>query len=153
MRRLSVALTISAGLALSQSQRSSPTLAGVNSSGTVTSITACDSFAFLQMTTATTTQLVALAAGKSIRVCAYSIQGSTTATATTLRFVQGTGSNCATGLASITPAWNMPASSTALPSSVGSGLGQVFATGAGNALCATSTAAGTVNIGISFTIF
>lgn len=107
----------------------------------------------LQMTTATTTQLVALVAGESVRVCAYAIQGSTTSTATTLKLVYGTGTACATGTTALTPAWNMPASSTALPSTQGHGVGQLFATPAGDALCATSSAAGAVNILVTYAQF
>lgn len=115
--------------------------------------TVCNNSKMLQMTTATTTQLVALVAGQSVRVCSYAIQGSTTSTATTLQLVYGTGTACATGTTALTPAWNMPASSTALPMTHGDGVGQLFATPAGDALCATSSAAGTVNLLISYAQF
>lgn len=115
--------------------------------------TVCNQSTFLQMTTATTTQLVALAAGASIRVCSYAIQGSTTSTATTLKFEYGTSASCAAGATALTPTWNMPASSTALPSSQGHGVGQLFQTPAGDALCAVSSAAGTVNIFITYAQF
>lgn len=115
--------------------------------------TMCNSSASLQMTTATTTQIVALASGAKIRICAYAIQGSTTATATTLKLVYGTGTNCATGTTALTPAWNMPATSTSLPFREGAGVGELFQTPVSNALCATSTAAGTVNIRVTYTQF
>jgi hypothetical protein len=115
--------------------------------------TNCNHFASGQMTTATTTQLIALTSGAQIRVCSYAIQGSTTATATTLKLVYGTGTACATGTAALTPAWNMPASSTALPFAQGYGVGELFQTPAGNALCATSSAAGTVNISVTYAQF
>lgn len=105
------------------------------------------------MTSATTTQIVALVSGQKVRVCAYAIQGSTTSTATTLKLVYGTGTNCASGTTSITPAWNMPASSTALPFSEGHGAGEIMQTAAGDALCATSSAAGTVNIHVTYAQF
>lgn len=105
------------------------------------------------MTTATTTQLVALVAGAKVRICSYAIQGSTTSTATTLKLVYGTGTACATGTTSLTPAWNMPASSTALPMSEGAGVGELFQTPVGDALCATSSAAGTVNIRVTYAQF
>jgi hypothetical protein len=112
--------------------------------------TICNQSAMLQMTTATTTQLVALVSGQQVRICSYALQGSTTSTATTLKLVYGTGTACATGTTALTPAWNMPASSTALPFSQGHGVGQLFATPSGNALCATSSAAGTVNIMVTY---
>ena len=115
--------------------------------------TLCNKFAQLQMTTATTTQIVALAAGQQIRICAYAIQGSISSTATTLKLVYGTGTTCATGTTSLTPTWNLPASSTALPFSEGHGLGELFQTPAANALCATSSAAGTVNISVTYAQF
>jgi hypothetical protein len=115
--------------------------------------TACNHFKQLQMTTATTTQLVALVSGQQVRICAYALQGSTTSTGTTLTLVYGTGTSCATGTTSLTPAWNMPASSTALPFSEGKGVGELFQAPAGNALCATSSAAGTVNISVTYAQF
>jgi len=115
--------------------------------------TNCNNFAVLQMTTATTTQLVALVAGEKVRVCAYAIQGSTTSTATTLKLEYGTGTACATGTTALTPAWNMPASSTALPFGAGEGTGELFQTPAGDALCAVNSAAGTVNISITYAQF
>ena len=115
--------------------------------------TACNHFQQLQMSTATTTQIVALASGQQIRICAYALQGSTTSTATTLKLVYGTGTACASGTTSLTPIWNMPASSTALPFSQGHGVGELFQTPAGNALCATNSAAGTVNISVTYAQF
>lgn len=115
--------------------------------------TVCNRSAVLQMTTATTTQLVALSSGQQIRVCAYAVQGSASATATTLRLVYGTGTNCATAPVNLTPAWNMPASATTMFVKEGFGVGEVFQTAAGNALCATNSAAGTVNIRVTYAQF
>jgi hypothetical protein len=115
--------------------------------------TNCNKSAQLQMTTATTTQIVALSTGQQVRICAYAIQGSTTATGTTLKLVYGTGTACATGTTSLTPAWNLPASSVALPFSEGHGVGELFQTLASNALCATNSAAGTVNISVTYAQF
>lgn len=92
-----------------------------------------------------------LVSAKKVRVCSYALQGSTTSTATTLKFVYGTGSNCASGTTAITPTFNFPASSTSLPFGQGAGLGEVFQTAASNELCATNSAAGTVNIFIAYT--
>ena len=112
-------------------------------------ITACNNYVQAQMTTATTTQLVALSGTKQIRVCGYQIQGSTTSTATTLKFVAGTGTACGTVTATLTPAWTMPASTNTI-SCHGAGIGELFQTPSGSALCATSSAAGTVNILVTY---
>lgn len=122
-------------------------------SGNPAGLTVCDKSAQLQMTTATTTQLVALVANQKIRVCGYQIQGSTVATATNVTLVYGTGAACVTGTTAITPAFTYPASSVGLPASYGGGAGEVFQTIASNALCATSSAAGTVNIFVTYTQF
>lgn len=107
----------------------------------------CELTAQLTMTTATTTQIVALAAGQAVRVCGFVLQGSGSATATTVKFVHGTGTACATGIADLTPAWNMPASAVAMPNGVIAPSGVVlFKTAVGSALCATSSAAGTVRM-------
>lgn len=127
--------------------------AQTNTSQPLQAQTNCNNFAQLQMTTATTTQVVALVSGQKVRVCAYAIQGSTTSTATTLKLVYGTGTACGTGTTSLTPAWNMPASSTALPFSEGKGTGELFQTPAGNALCATNSALATVNIRVTYAQF
>ena len=105
------------------------------------------------MTTATTTQIVAVGSTAKVRICAYAIQGSTSSTATTLKLVYGTGTACASGTTALTPAWNMSASSTALPFSQGHGVGELFQTPVGDALCATSSAAGTVNISVTYAQF
>lgn len=115
--------------------------------------TSCNHSVTIQMTTATTTQLVALAAGQQVRVCAYAIQGSLSVTATTISLVYGTGAACATGTTALTPAWALPASSTALPFREGDGIGELMQTPAGNALCATNSAAGTVNIRVTYAQF
>src|SRR5579872_1554515 len=47
--------------------------------------TQCNNSTQLQMTTATTTQLVALVAGQKVRICAYAMQGSITSTGTTVK--------------------------------------------------------------------
>ena len=137
--RIAIAVCLLAGSAWAQQQ--------------VPPKTICNQSVALQMTTATTTQLVALVNGESVRICGYAIQGSTTSTATTLKLVYGTGTACASGTTALTPAWNMPASSTALPFSQGQGVGQLFSTPTGNALCATNSAAGTVNILVTYAQF
>ena len=57
----------------------------------------------------TTTQVVALSGSTKIRVCSVSLNPSTT-TAGSVDLVYGTGSNCATGITTLTGAFTLPAS-------------------------------------------
>jgi hypothetical protein len=122
-------------------------LAGGVSSGLLAGIVACDSSASLTMTTATTTQLVALQSGKSVYICGFVINGGGS---TTTRLVQGTGTNCGTGTTNITPAFNLT-SGTAIAH--GGGLGYLAKNAAGSAVCATNSAAATSNIFLTYTQF
>ena len=127
-----------------------PTTAGLTgtvSSGNLTGLIACDNAAVLSMSTATTTQAIALVAGKSIYVCGFVINGAGT---TTGRLVQGTGTNCGTGQSNVTPTFNLIAGATVAQ---GSGVGQVIKTNAGSALCVTNSAAIALNVLITYTQF
>jgi hypothetical protein len=123
----------------------SANLTGVVSSGSLTGLVACDSSAQLSMTTATTTQVIALVAGKSIHICGFVLNGGGTSTA---KLVQGTGTNCATGPTDLTPTFSLiNGGSVAL----GTGLGRLMKTNAGSALCVTNSAAIAVRILIIYT--
>lgn len=108
---------------------------------------------FLNMTTATSSQIVSLAAGQTIYVCGWTATMTGTVTVDSFQFVMGTGANCATGPSIISPNYNsgiLAAGATVVGSS---GSGTVIFTAAGKALCVqtTSVATGpTVNIGITF---
>lgn len=141
--RLLTLLIGAAGLAAAQANFGQPS--------NLPSPTLCDKFAVLQMTTATTTQMVAAPASGQIRVCAYQIQGSTSSTATTLTIVSGTGSNCASSQTSLTPAWSLAASALTIFSH-GAGIGEIFQAPSATALCGKNSAAGTVNIFITYTM-
>jgi hypothetical protein len=121
--------------------------AGGNSSGNLAGIVACDSSAQLTISTATTTQMVALVSGKSIYVCGFLFNGGGAATA---KLVYGTGTNCATGQTSLTPAFTL-ASGTNV--AFGGALGYVARTIAGNALCVTNSAAAAANVFVAYTQF
>lgn len=123
------------------------TYLGVNSSGNLTGLVGCDSSAFLDMTTATTTQIVALTSGKSIHVCNVAIQGGGTSTVT-LKY--GTATNCGTGTTAISPGWELTAQNGVAE---GSGLGQIYSTIASNALCVTSSAGVNVHVHVAYTVF
>jgi len=120
---------------------------GAVSSGNLAGVVACDSSAQLAVSTATTTQIIALAAAKTIYVCGFVMNG---AGATTAKLVYGTGTNCATGQVSLTPAFTL-ASGTNVAS--GGGLGYVMKTASANALCVTNSAAVAANVFVSFTQF
>lgn len=125
-----------------------------NGSGNLTGIIACDKSAFINPTTATTTQIVALVAGQTIRVCSYSISFVGSATANTLIFKSGTGTACGTGTASLSPTFQGPTTTgEGLSISQGSGLGVLFNAGSGNALCATTSAATNVGVFVTYTQF
>jgi len=100
----------------------------------------CDSSVIINQASATTTQLVALSAGKRIYVCHALVNQVGAATPPTFKFVTGTGASCATGAADLTGVITGGAASTV--SNVpfgGNGLGFVFATPTGQALCITTT--------------
>lgn len=121
--------------------------AGGNSSGNLAGLVGCDSSAQITVSTATTTQIVALVAAKSIYVCGFVING---AGATTAKLVYGTGTNCATGQVSLTPAFTLATGSTV---AFGNGLGYVLKTIAANALCVTNSAAIAANVLVTYTQF
>jgi hypothetical protein len=118
-----------------------------NSSGNLSGIVACDSSAQATVSTATTTQVVALVAAKAIYVCSFVING---AGSTTAKLVAGTGTNCGTGQVSLTPAFSLATGSTV---SAGGGLGYLTKAAAGNALCLTNSAAIAANVFITYTQF
>lgn len=96
---------------------------------------AADASAAINVSTATTTQLVALSSGKKIYVSAIDVIAAGTGNIT---FVYGTGSNCGTGTTSLTGAYNLTAQAGI---SKGNGLGAVLVVPASNALCVTTSAA------------
>lgn len=120
---------------------------GVVSSGNLTGLIGCDSSALLSMSTATTTQAIALQAGKSIYICGFVANAGGT---TTARIVQGTGTNCGTGQANLTPAFNLATGGNV---TLGNGVGQLLKSTSANAVCVTNSAAIALNILIIYTQF
>lgn len=99
----------------------------------------------VSISTATTTQLVALSAGKAVYVCAFAVQMGAS-TSAVLEF--GTGSACATGTTALTGAYTVAASSAMF---VNPGHGQtIVQTTAGKALCVLSTGTGGINGVLSY---
>ena len=122
-------------------------LIGVVSSGNLAGLVGCDSSAMLSMSTATTTQVVALSAGKSIYICGFVVNAGGT---TTARLVQGSGTNCGTGQSNLTPAFNLISGANV---TLGSAVGQVLKGNSGSALCVTNSAAIALNVLIIYTQF
>lgn len=91
--------------------------------------------AAISMSTATTTQIVALSSAKKIYVVAYDVIAGGTGNVT---FVYGTGTNCGTGTTALTGAYPLVANAGLTK---GGGLGPVLVVPASNALCVTSSAA------------
>jgi hypothetical protein len=105
----------------------------------------CDDQAFLDMTTATTTELVPLTSGRIVQVCYWLAESNGT---TTMTFKRGTGTNCGTGTTSISPAWDLTAQTGF---SGGSGIGAIFDNRtASNALCVTNGSAVNLHIFVRF---
>ncbi len=100
--------------------------------GALIAPTVCDQSAVITVTGGNTTEIVALTASQSIRVCSFSASISLAGSA---QFVDGTGTNCGTGAGNLTGAYSI---ATGVTSSQGSGLGQLFKTRSGRALCLTA---------------
>jgi len=108
----------------------------------------CTSVAFLDMATATTTQIVALSGSTVVYVCSYAFQaGGTTA----VKLVGGTGANCVTSQSARTPNYDFTAQAGI--NRVGGG-GNIVAKGvAADALCVTSSTAVNVHAEVSYAQF
>jgi hypothetical protein len=89
----------------------------------------------INISTATTTQLVALSAGKAIYVSAWDVIAAGTGNVT---LEYGTGTNCGTGTTALTGAYPLTAQAGI---SKGDGSGTVLFVPAGNALCVLTSAA------------
>lgn len=89
----------------------------------------------VSISTATTTQIVALTSGKRILITSFNFHSAGT---TTFKFVYGTGSNCGTGTTDLTDIYDLTASDGMTS---GNGAGAILFVPAGNALCAFNSAA------------
>jgi len=121
-------------------------LPATNSTGTVSQVQS-DSSAAISVSTATTTQLVALSSGKAIYVTAWDI---VVAAADNVTLEYGTGTNCGTGTTALTGAYNFAANGGLAK---GSGLGVLFKVPAGNALCIVTSAAVQASGSVSYAQF
>lgn len=121
------------------------TMVGVISNNLAGRIYAADANASINISTATTTQIVALTAAQRIIITYVKAIAAGT---TNFKLVYGTGTNCGTGTTDLTPADPLTAQSGY---SGGTGLGGILFVPAGNALCVTNSAAVGVTGFVSFT--
>ncbi len=100
----------------------------------------CTASVVINQASATTTQLVALAANTRIYVCGFTINSIGAATAPTFKFVSGTGASCDTGTTNHTGVVS-GAATAGVPHTVsaGGGVGMLLAGALGEALCITTT--------------
>jgi hypothetical protein len=118
-----------------------------NSGGGLTSIIQAGVSIPINLSSATTTQLVAAVSGKAIYVTAWDVIAAGT---TNFTFEYGTGSNCVGGTTALTGPYGLVAQFGAAK---GSGLGPVLVVPAGNALCAVNSATVQVSGSLAYTQF
>ena len=123
-----------------------PTI-GANTGGTLTSIIQAGVSVPINISSATTTQLVGAATGKAIYVTAWDVIAAGTGNIT---LEYGTGSNCGTGTTALTGAYSLAAQ---FGIAKGNGLGPVLIAPAGNALCALTSATVQMSGSVSYTQF
>jgi hypothetical protein len=118
-----------------------------NTGGSFTSIIQAGTSLPINLSTATTTQLVAAVSGKAIYVTAWDVIAAGT---TNFTFEYGTGTNCVAGTTPLTGPYSLVAQFGAAK---GSGLGPVLVVPAGNALCAVNSATVQVSGSLAYTQF
>ena len=118
-----------------------------NTGGSLTGIIQAGVSVPINISAATTTQLVGAASGKSIYVTAWDVIAAGTGNIT---LEYGTGSSCATGTTALTGAYSLVAQ---FGIAKGNGLGPVLVVPAGNALCALTSAAAQMSGSVSYTQF
>jgi hypothetical protein len=108
---------------------------------------AASSSAKVDVATGTTTEIVALTAGKNIFVTSFNLFAGGTGT---IKFVYGTGSACGTGTTDLTGAYPLKDQGSI---AVGSGHGLVLYVPASNALCVTTSASVQISGSVSYAKF
>ena len=120
---------------------------GVVSSGNLVGMVQADKSVAISISTATTTQLVALSGSTKIYVTAWDVIAAGTGN---IQLEYGTGTNCGTGTTALTGNYNLTAQQGIAK---GNGLGPVLVVPAGNALCALTSAAVSMYGSVSYTQF
>jgi hypothetical protein len=128
---------------------------GGNGSGNLTGIVACDNSAVISMSTATTTQMIAISgsAGRTY-ICSVDLVA---AGADNVTLISGSGTNCASNVAAIiggttaATGWNFAANGGLAK---GSGLGMIYKTATtNNEVCVVTSAAVQLSGSITYTQF
>lgn len=120
---------------------------GANSGGNLTGVIQASASVPINISTATTTQLVALSGTTKIYVTGWDVIAAGTGNIT---LEYGTGSTCGTGTTVLTGAYNLTAQAGIAR---GNGLGPVLVVPAGNALCALTSAAVQMSGSLAYTQF
>lgn len=120
---------------------------GAQSGASAVSLIQASASAAINVSTATTTQLVALSGTTKVYVTSFDVIAGGTGNIT---FVYGTGAACGTGTTSLTGAYNLTAQAGIAK---GNGLGPVLVVPAGNALCVTTSAAVQMSGSVAYTQF
>lgn len=121
--------------------------AGARSGANLVGIIQADTTKQISMSSATTTEMVALSGSTKIYATSYDIIAGGT---TNVTFVYGTGSNCGTGTTSLAGLYALTAQAGIAK---GSGLGPVLVVPAGNALCVINSASVAIGGSLSYTQF
>lgn len=149
---IQTAITLTAGLV-----EPAPTVAFTNTPGTndpCANPGVIKSSAFVNITTATTTALVAVSGTTAVYVCQITAELSNSTTASTILFEQGTGVACAGAPVSLTPTYanaTTAATVSSVPIVIGGGSAMATKTAAANGLCAVTTVGTTPTIGVMVT--
>lgn len=122
-------------------------LTGVQSGANMVAMLQASASAPINVSTATTTQLVALSASTKIYVTSFDVIAGG---AGNITFVYGTGTNCGTGQTALTGAYPLTAQAGIAK---GSGIGPILVVPAGNALCVLTSAAVQMSGSVSYTQF
>lgn len=131
--------------AVNSSAPSGAVMSGARSGANMVELTQASASVPINVSTATTTQLVALSGGTQIRVTSFDVIAGGTGNIT---FVYGTGTNCGTGTTPLTGAYPLTAQAGIAK---GSGLGPILTVPSGNALCVTTSAAVQMSGSVSYT--
>jgi hypothetical protein len=110
-------------------------------------VSTANSSVAINVSTATTTQLVAISGSTKVYVTSFDVIAGGTGNIT---FVYGTGASCGTGTTSLTGAYNLVAQAGIAK---GDGSGAILVTPSGQALCVTTSAAVQMSGSVSFQQF
>lgn len=122
-------------------------LSGVQSGANMVSMIQASASVAISVSTATTTQLVALSGSTKIYVTAWDVIAAGTGN---IKLVYGTGASCGTGTTDLTGNYNLVAQAGIAK---GGGLGPIIVVPAGNALCVTTSAAVGMAGSVAYTQF